>query len=633
MMNAAPSIIAAGLCGAIGWACGWTLATQLLEDDSDVDVRSASVKTPAVWEESGDDGQDSGRGNPLKTLLDEDAPEFERLTAVALLGDGPAQGSFANQLLELEALNDWQVKSEAIGALMQQWLAAAPQDAFAHVLRTRANSRNLQFNKLITEWARVDPEAAIAAVQGIEEGSALRDSGIQQITDTIADSKPEMALELMLTTGRFRKPVFTALARIDVQRALSEAEKLTTSFDQVRAVGTVVAEWAKSDVEAALRYARESSNNRIQLIRAVVTSIAERDKPKSLALIEENLNGSEANSAHHDVMEEWAKEAPLDALTYFQSMDDGSKKDEIRADLSMQLVNSGHPDRALEVFLGGKRPDHDTSELFNNWADSDWDGAAAAALELKDPKVRSKAAEGLLKGLFKAQPDTTEATEWAMALMDIIAESGGGENLHLGWSIGYWKPETVTALVENYPQLLQESIADAFEGMKDLDSARTVFESIDDQNLKDRALQPLAANWAKQDPAGTADWLATLPEGEGKTLAYGNVANAWARADPGAAREWIENLEPSAPRDTAIAHYVGIYGGSDPKNSLKLAQSITSEKERNQALRNSLEAWLATDFDAALETIADMDIPEAIADHVTKAAKQEEAWQRIGGED
>ena len=62
-----------------------------------------------------------------------------------------------------------------------------------------------------------------------------------------------------------------------------------------------------------------------------------------------------------------------------------------------------------------------------------------------------------------------------------------------------------------------------------------------------RTASTIAASWAEEDPNAAGQWVASLPEGDGRLWAAKNLAARWAEYEPDAARRWISGL-PAAER-------------------------------------------------------------------------------------
>lgn len=617
------SVIPLLICCVLGGIIGWVFAAPTLDSKSVVVAASKERSSPRDVNLRG--------GSSSAVVLNEDAPEFERLIAVALMGDQPLRGSFAEQLEELSKIEDWTTRSQALATVIRKWLLVAPRDAFSHVMKENDPWRSPIFSIFFTEWVKLDLDAAIDAVKEMEKGSHLQSTTLYHMMREIADESPEKALELMHLGERMDVTVLEAVARLDPLKAVAEARNLSTQREQQRAIQTVVEEWAKSDPDAALKFVNEDTGNRDLLIRKIARTIGETDREKAIAVIDEHLKGSEADEARKQVLEDWAVDEPLEAMAYFNTLPNADNLSDLRANLAGNLVKSGHAEEALNVLHGSKQPEHVASGLFRAWAQEDWEGAAAAAMNLDDLLTRGTAAQGMLETISTSKLASDEKGKWTEALVQVIAESPRGQSGYLDLNSQHLHTETLGRILNQHPQMVKNSVSNLFETLvqRDPEKAQVLFDSLENEELRDRALQPMAAKMAEESPVEVADWVSSLPEGKGKEYAFGNVANTWTRSDPEAVQAWIEKLEPSVARDEAIGQYVKINAGRDPASALALAQEVSVEEKRNQIVQSSLEAWLTTDFESALKGIAEMDLPEAVAEKIAAAAKREEVWQRL----
>lgn len=149
--------------------------------------------------------------------------------------------------------------------------------------------------------------------------------------------------------------------------------------------------------------------------------------------------------------------------------------------------------------------------------------------------------------------------------------------------------------------------------------------------LREVALRAVAQRWAQIEPDAAADWASSLPDAEERDTAIANVALAIASANPTraltilerrtsadapdaalegvvtqwatknfpAARAWSEAQPDGAHRDRVLERLVFLRSTSDPADAAELAQLITADARRFDALASIARVWMSRDSAAA----------------------------------
>jgi hypothetical protein len=63
-------------------------------------------------------------------------------------------------------------------------------------------------------------------------------------------------------------------------------------------------------------------------------------------------------------------------------------------------------------------------------------------------------------------------------------------------------------------------------------------------------------NWARQDPASTADWVSGFSNPELREVAIRNVVQEWATQSPQQAGAWLAGMPQEGWRDQVMAEFV-----------------------------------------------------------------------------
>ena len=178
------------------------------------------------------------------------------------------------------------------------------------------------------------------------------------------------------------------------------------------------------------------------------------------------------------------------------------------------------------------------------------------------------------------------------------------------------------------------------------DSAKRWATSIEDERLRDGAIRRVSEQLAKDDPRGTAEWLASNG-GDAANGAIDNVMGVWAREDSGSAIAHFEGMPSGELRTNALRGLSNQMAGDDPRKAAKLLDShagdaddntyrqfvwhsagdepalaadyisrIGNEGQRDQMYRRTLERWMWRDLEGATQWIGSADLPEAVTKHL-----------------
>ena len=98
---------------------------------------------------------------------------------------------------------------------------------------------------------------------------------------------------------------------------------------------------------------------------------------------------------------------------------------------------------------------------------------------------------------------------------------------------------------------------------------------MDESSLKLSVTEKVAKEMAREDPAKTANWINSLPDGKSKIAAMNQLAEMWTRQDPASTAEWINQLPASENTDPLIETLVNKVHKSDPQGALTWAETIS----------------------------------------------------------
>lgn len=287
--------------------------------------------------------------------------------------------------------------------------------------------------------------------------------------------------------------------------------------------------------------------------------------------------------------------------------------------------------------------------LLSAWAKND----PLAALEYAQANTGNRFARNTILSVWAAS-DPEGAVRWAKE-----HHQGDGPN---PWMIGVIQglaehdPERASQLLAEMP--FSEERGQALSALlpallqKGPDAAKAWAESITDERLRDGAIGRIAENLARQDPAGTAAWLATmppsaasgsmsnvvadwarkdrdaaigfyqsLPAGEVRTSALRGIATLMAFQDPRAASSFLDRNAADAD-DRVYQQFVWHSASQAPEIAAEYIGRISDEGRRNETYGRMLEGWLRSDFDSAARWIGSSSLPDSVRQRLNRRIQE-----------
>lgn len=346
---------------------------------------------------------------------------------------------------------------------------------------------------LFDEWAKKDPEAAIAALRDLKALPGLASERTSMV-NRIIKSDPARGLSLMTEWSiRGYVPSMSGIAKwaANDPRAAAEAafaaETGHASDDLMKEIGKV---WAGSDPAAALAFAGEKRGLKgIQLAQAVMTDWAVRDLKAALAHVNSQEESPAKAKLGIPLVQAWAKTDPRAALSWANE----NLKGEARAAAAGSIVKTMalNDIGTASEFIAGLEPGG---------------GKAQAIHQLMETWLSKEKKE-----------DVTAALAWMAALPDA---------------------ETRRQAMESSSWRLFSSGADETIAFLATPAGATAPRQIFDQASR---------HLAKKNPESAMQWATALPE-DRRTSAQSEVLTEWLNSRPDAAMTWARNQPAGAAR-------------------------------------------------------------------------------------
>ncbi|HEX2746404.1 MAG TPA: hypothetical protein VHM91_00285 [Verrucomicrobiales bacterium] len=508
------------------------------------------------------------------------------LAEVMARTDGPA----AMQMLERQrvARGDW----SAWGTLFRSWTDHDPRAAAAALSSLPPQTARNAVDDVAAQWARNDPDAALAWVDTLKDSPLHRDA-LRSTVAVIAQQDPEKAQALAAScpAGDRRlvlQSVASAMAESDSKSALSWAGGLTDPLERQRCLATIASSCGYRDTDAA-RSALElmpAGTMRTQTFENVLGWMSYMD-PNAAKSWADTLKGDEKTRALQEVAYYFAVENPDAGSQLLADLPERRGTSEAWGRIA-SLKADKDPATAL-TWAGSLDSEPNrlraVTGIFSNWSQRSPQAAAAALAGMTNANERREAA-GIVAGNW-ANRSPVEAEQWAQSLK--------GDD-RLAALAAVWQNTA-----DDDPQHAAASLAAA---AGDASSSPGAADKIS------ASAANIASLWTGESPSGAATWAGTLPQGKVREEAYGGIAAAWARFDPEAASAWIDTLPRDRSRDVAIGKLVSQISTSDPASALRWASSVENSGPQFEALKTAVIAWKEINPEAARAAVQSATLPE-----------------------
>lgn len=304
-----------------------------------------------------------------------------------------------------DTLTDWTSKTSVLSAVIHKLVQADAQSVFDFVRTMENDTHNTVIMNVVNAWARLDPEAALAAVQSVDSKS-LRNSLVHSIASTWGRSNPRDVLDnLDLLPENARDAAMSSAITALAQTAPEEAANLMANMDggeyQLMTAFQVMSVWANKDPLAALEWVLndpEIEDQRTALLPSILYQVASRDPQLAFDIalqqpIGENQIGLEAqvlsNIAYSDIEK---------ALALLSQVREGPTLAYALNSVGGALVRSGDIDEAwmLAQRLSDSQREAYYQSVVSSWASHDATDLYESIDSLPSDEIKSFAAMRLI---------------------------------------------------------------------------------------------------------------------------------------------------------------------------------------------------------------------------------------------
>lgn len=135
------------------------------------------------------------------------------------------------------------------------------------------------------------------------------------------------------------------------------------------------------------------------------------------------------------------------------------------------------------------------------------------------------------------------------------------------------------------------------------DILKKVATSTSSQNHLSAVFETTAGYLADENPSETAQWIASLPEGEARSSATSSILGSWLQQDFPTAAQWLSDLPSGKTQDAGISKLVSVIRNREPQIAVQWASRISDPALRTHMVTNASLSWLARDPEAASQAV------------------------------
>lgn len=265
--------------------------------------------------------------------------------------------------------------------------------------------------RVAQEWARVDPRAAIQAIESLASRGE-RDQLLQNALHAWAKKDPRAVIDwvvarpLSYQRSQLLANALTSLAMKDPAAAIAFAERLPRAEHQ-HVMPQLLANWASMNPRAAAEWAEKQDDTPLQrqATMFIASSYAQQDPEEALSWAA-TLTGEPGQVVMSQVIQQIAQDDPERASSMVGRMKEGTHRGNAIGAVSQSWAQSDP--RAALVWIA-KQPSSDVTPdiygtIFGNWANYDVDAAVSQLNFMLDTDDRNAAIRGILENAY-LEPD------------------------------------------------------------------------------------------------------------------------------------------------------------------------------------------------------------------------------------
>jgi hypothetical protein len=458
-----------------------------------------------------------------------------------LLVDVWAEKSCDQALVAIQGCQDKSARIELEFRLLHSLSRVDPARAFKIWSRNSEKIYNddrfktsLPEYEIFNNWARTDPNAAIAAIeeiQGVEMQETARrafvvglsvvdlDQALQYIKSLPNSASQRSLLAECFDERRKLEPASDFSSLSAIHEILDERDADQFLVDMTP---KLIRDDPKNGLECLLSFDKSSK----QLNTVIASALKEAGMTYGQSVVEAlekafpDLKGHSLSldTAYAPFIGAYVNAvASQDAKIGLELLERNPGIYETAVNLVLPKVFEKNPGEAMK-FLAGRVADEQSSQLASRLLDKWSVSSPQEAIEWARnymPKTTTVAQDLYLKSLAPL------IAENPAAYVDSLAEIAPAESHER--SSAYWR-------------LVNSWVA------KDPEQAAAWVENIKDEELEGQMVDALTTKWTKTDPLSASRWIKSLPVGKNRDIAVQNLIDEIHEADPKSAEEWLKYI-------------------------------------------------------------------------------------------
>lgn len=139
-----------------------------------------------------------------------------------------------------------------------------------------------------------------------------------------------------------------------------------------------------------------------------------------------------------------------------------------------------------------------------------------------------------------------------------------------------------------------DALAAAIGGLsnKDPQAAARQLSLMQDGETKNRLLGEVVGDWARVNPNAAGDLVRSQSDPDAQRDAMRQLMPTWVGQNPTAALQYANSYEAGPVRDSALQSYVWSNQSAPPSELVKVAESITDERDRSRTIGIAASRWM-----------------------------------------
>jgi RNA polymerase sigma factor (sigma-70 family) len=501
-------------------------------------------------------------------------------------------------------------------ALIAEWVQVDPIGGF-EFFRNRSSDTS-QRKQFFEEWLTHDPNAAVNALLTSPPGwEGMAHDCLPEIARRAPSRVAEIVSRLPLAESYWNTGVrdaFAILAQGGATVARTVAEKVSGP-NRVNALAGVAQVWAKSDLNAALAWAKglPEGLDRDEVIRGVILGKAAVDPVAALDLVRIVPPGGRQNyyatTTGARVLAEAAK-VDFDATVSWLQAHPGRMSNEDMMGMVEAVTKRLNADPAtfLSTYaeagsLKAILPAIENA-LLNRAA-----GQRSAIWEWLNNQPENDAITQLRRDVVRTAgyQDPELALRFAADRPEMLKEDGQLENFVSSLFNGGYLLNRVDRLLDVAPDSLRAAIAErAFYHLRGdtMDNPQQWIArlALVPEASRGKAMESIARAWGEQSPEEAFVWASSLPA-DTRPGSVAAVTTTWAQKDAHSAADFVASMPRGADRDHSANALVFAVAEKHPHEAWQWALSIQNETQRNNAAAHAARIMAARDLATARQWI------------------------------